>query len=92
MHDDGKDVDREIDLREKRRPRGAIVELMRGDVGLLKLNERRGDRVQQHEGADAEQVGRAKNVRDAGDDPAADRLFWLGITRQRGLLLRATPD
>lgn len=34
LHDDGKDVDREIDLREKRRPRRAIVKLMRGDVRL----------------------------------------------------------
>ena len=79
LNADRKRVHGQIDPREKGGARGAIVKSMSGDIGLLKINEGGGDRVQEHERADAEQIGRTKRVRDSGQNTAADRpLFcWL---------------
>ena len=49
LHDDRECIHRQIELREEGRPQRAIVELMPGNIGLLEINDRGSDRVQEHE-------------------------------------------
>ncbi len=75
------DVDAEVDGREERGLCSPSANAMADDPRLLKIKDRRGDREQQHEEADIDEVARAEGAGDAGKDAAADRRF---VARGRG--------
>src|SRR5205823_2646177 len=48
LHEHGKEIYPDIEAREKDSPCGAIVKLVPGDIGQLKINKRSRDRVEEH--------------------------------------------
>src|SRR5204862_2423095 len=51
LHEHSEEIYPDIEVREKDSARGAIVKLVRGNVGHLKINERGRNRVQEHKRA-----------------------------------------
>ena len=74
------------DRGEERGLRAAIGKAVADNAGLLEIKKCRGDREQQHERTDTQQIGRAHRVGDAGKNAAADRaVFSRGFAPARTL-------
>src|SRR5262249_28828798 len=67
----------DIDIRQERRTRSAIVQLVSCQVRLLKICPRIRDRVDDEKRGETKKVGRSCNIRCSFPEFAADRFFTL---------------